>query len=81
MTEENPLALVRHQATVEPISGLQPYANNSRLHSDEQIQQIVASIKEFGFTMPILADEAGIILAGHARLEAAKIIAPTTSWP
>jgi DNA modification methylase len=51
---------------------LMPYAKNSRTHTDEQIDQISASIMKFGFTAPILVDEAnGDILAGHARLRAA----------
>jgi len=48
-----------------------PYARNSRTHSDEQVAQIVASIKEFGFTNPILVDEEGLIIAGHGRVQAA----------
>ena len=47
------------------------YANNARTHSDEQVQQIVASIKEFGFTNPLLIDEQGGIIAGHGRHAAA----------
>ena len=54
------------------IEKLIPYARNSRTHSDDQIAQIAASIKEFGWTNPILVDgEAGII-AGHGRLAAAR---------
>jgi len=49
-----------------------PYVNNSRTHSDEQIMQVAASIKEFGFTNPILLDDGGGIIAGHGRLQAAK---------
>ena len=49
-----------------------PYVNNSRTHSDEQITQVASSIKEFGFTNPILIDEAGGIIAGHGRLMASK---------
>ncbi len=49
-----------------PITELIPYARNARTHSDEQIGQIAASIEEFGFTNPILADEKGIV-AGHGR--------------
>jgi len=48
------------------------YVNNSRTHSSEQISQIAASIKEFGFTNPLLIDESGGIIAGHGRLSAAK---------
>ena len=54
------------------IEKLIPYARNSRTHSDDQVAQIAASIKEFGWTNPILVDgEAGII-AGHGRLAAAR---------
>jgi len=53
-------------------SGLIPYVNNSRTHNDEQVSQVAASIREFGFTNPILIDEKGGIIAGHGRLLAAK---------
>ena len=49
-----------------------PYINNSRTHSEEQVNQVAASIKEFGFTNPILLDDSGGIIAGHGRLLAAK---------
>ena len=49
-----------------------PYINNSRTHSEQQIQQVAASIKEFGFTNPILIDEEKGIIAGHGRLLAAQ---------
>ena len=49
-----------------------PYVNNSRTHSDEQVTQIASSIKEFGFTNPILTDGENGIIAGHGRLMAAK---------
>lgn len=49
-----------------------PYARNSRTHSKDQISQIASSIKEFGFTNPILIDELGGIIAGHGRLLAAQ---------
>ncbi len=54
------------------ISSITPYARNSRLHSDQQIAQIAASIKEWGFTTPILIDIDGEIIAGHGRLLAAQ---------
>lgn len=57
-----------------PIDDLLPYARNSRTHSDEQIAQIVASMREFGWTMPILAAEDGTILAGHGRVLAARVL-------
>lgn len=50
---------------------LTPYARNSRTHSQQQVKQIAASIKEFGFTNPILIDEANGIIAGHGRVMAA----------
>jgi len=53
-------------------SDIIPYAMNSRTHSDEQVNQVAASIKEFGFTNPILVDEFNVIIAGHGRLFAAK---------
>jgi len=49
-----------------------PYINNSRNHSDEQVLQVASSIKEFGFTNPVLIDEQGGIIAGHGRVMAAK---------
>ncbi|MEO6609161.1 MAG: site-specific DNA-methyltransferase [Aestuariivirga sp.] len=50
---------------------LKPYKNNARTHSKEQVAQIAASIREWGFTNPILVDEADGVIAGHGRLEAA----------
>ena len=54
------------------IKSIIPYARNSRTHSDEQVAQIAASIKEWGFTNPILVDVDGEIIAGHGRLLAAQ---------
>lgn len=54
------------------IFDLIPYANNSRTHSEEQVNQIASSIKEFGFTNPVLIDEQGGLIAGHGRVMAAK---------
>lgn len=51
-----------------------PYINNSRTHSESQIKQIAASIREFGFTNPILIDESGTIIAGHGRVMAAQVL-------
>ena len=60
--------------TVEyrPVEELIPYARNARTHSDEQVAQIAASIREFGFTNPILVDGENGIIAGHGRLLAAR---------
>lgn len=55
-----------------PTEKLIPYARNSRTHTDEQIAQIAASIKEFGFTNPILIGADDVIIAGHGRLLAAQ---------
>src|SRR5580765_4535425 len=54
------------------VSTLVPYARNTRTHSPEQISQIAASIREFGWTNPILADDTGAVIAGHGRLAAAS---------
>lgn len=54
------------------VAALIPYARNSRTHSDEQVAQIAASIREFGFTNPVLVDEASGIIAGHGRVLAAR---------
>lgn len=55
-----------------PVADLIPYARNSRTHNEEQIAQIMASIKEFGFTNPILIGSDNVIIAGHGRLIAAQ---------
>lgn len=54
------------------VDELIPYVNNARTHSKEQVNQICASINEYGFTNPILIDEKGMIIAGHGRLMASK---------
>jgi DNA modification methylase len=55
-----------------PTAGLVPYARNSRTHSPEQIAQIAGSIREFGFTNPVLVDAENGIIAGHGRIMAAQ---------
>jgi ParB-like nuclease domain len=55
-----------------PIDRLRPYERNPRTHSDAQVDQIAASMVEFGWTNPVLVDEQGGILAGHGRLLAAR---------
>jgi len=54
------------------IADLVPYARNSRTHSDAQVAQIAASIREFGFTNPVLVDGANGVIAGHGRILAAR---------
>jgi ParB-like chromosome segregation protein Spo0J len=53
---------------------LQPYARNPRKHSKKQIQELSHSISKFGFTVPVLIDEAGGIIAGHGRIAAAALL-------
>ena len=65
------------QVVTWPVGRLIPYARNARTHSDEQVAQIAASIAEFGWTNPILAGSDGIIIAGHARLLAARKLGMT----
>lgn len=60
-----------------PVDRLLPYARNARTHSEEQVAQIAASIAEFGWTSPILTGSDGIIIAGHARLQAARKLGMT----
>lgn len=55
-----------------PLEALVPYARNSRTHSEAQVAQIAASIREFGFTNPVLIDADGGIIAGHGRVMAAR---------
>ena len=55
-----------------PVDKLVPYARNSRTHSDTQVAQIAASIKEWGWTTPVLVSEDGTLIAGHGRVMAAR---------
>jgi hypothetical protein len=65
--------------TVEyrPVTRLIPYARNSRTHSDAQVAEIAASIREFGWTVPVLVDGASGVIAGHGRLLAARKLGMT----
>ena len=56
-----------------PIKRLTANPRNARIHGPEQIEQIRASLREFGWTMPVLVRENGMLIAGHGRLEAAKL--------
>jgi hypothetical protein len=60
------------QVEQRKVEALIPYVNNSRTHSDEQVAQIAASVREFGWTNPILVDGKNGIIAGHGRLAAAR---------
>lgn len=57
-----------------PLAALKPYAANARTHSQHQIEQIAASLREFGWTNPVLVDAAGGIVAGHGRVRAAELV-------
>ena len=57
-----------------PVSQLKPYENNPRVHNEIHIQWVVNSLKEFGFTNPLLIDDLGNVIAGHGRLMAAEKI-------
>ena len=58
----------------QPPSALHPWKRNARTHSKKQVRQIAASIERFGFTNPVLIDGSNAILAGHGRVEAAKLL-------
>lgn len=73
LREEWPALNVERRA----IKSLKPYMRNARDHNPQQVNQIVASIREWGWTMPILVDEAGEIIAGHGRLLAAEKLGMT----
>lgn len=62
------------QITYVELASIKPYPNNARTHSEKQVAQIADSIRQFGFTNPILLDGAGELIAGHGRLQAAKLI-------
>lgn len=64
-------------APLVPIESIRGYENNARTHSKDQIDQIIASIKNYGFLVPIEINDEGMILSGHARLEAAKALGLT----
>lgn len=59
------------------IAKIKPYAKNAKKHPAKQIKQIAASIQEFGFNQPIVTDKAGVIIVGHGRYEAAKLLGMT----
>src|SRR6201981_2547545 len=61
-----------------PIERLVPYANSSRLHSEADLDKISAAILKWGWTMPVLVDEEGVLLAGEARVNAAAKLGPNS---
>jgi len=56
------------------VAGLVPAARNARTHSPQQVGQLAASIREWGWTVPVLVDEGGEIIAGHGRVLAAQLL-------
>lgn len=74
-----------HEIVYKRVDELIPYARNARTHSDEQVAQIAASIREFGFNAPVLIDGQGGIIAGHGRVMAARKLGmdsvPTIALP
>jgi ParB-like chromosome segregation protein Spo0J len=66
--------MVKPSIEMMRLGDLVPYARNARTHSAEQVEQIAASIAEFGFTNPVLVDAAGGIIAGHGRVTAAGLL-------
>jgi DNA modification methylase len=86
MSVEKPeLPLLDLAIAYRPINTIKPDPRNARTHSKKQVAEIVASIRQFGFTNPLLVDVNGVIIAGHGRLLAAKSIgldsAPTVTLP
>src|SRR5215469_14669469 len=61
-----------------PVTALTANPRNARTHDDKQVAQIGASMRQFGFTNPILIDDKGMVLAGHARLAAARELGQNT---
>lgn len=69
--------MAKDKYTYRDIADLVPYKNNARTHSAEQVEKIADSIREFGFINPVLVDADNGIIAGHGRVEAAKLIGMT----
>ena len=63
-----------HQVVIKPIADLKPYERNTKKHPEHQIEYIAKSLKEFGWINPVLIDDHDVLIAGHARIEAAKLI-------
>src|SRR6516162_32570 len=76
MTPQSAMTSAAHPTAIElmPVASLRPYPGNARTHSKKQIRQIADSIRRFGFTNPVLIGEDGKIIAGHGRVEAAKLL-------
>ena len=59
------------------IEQIRPYDKNAKKHPKKQVDQVAASIREFGFNQPIVIDKQGVIIVGHGRFEAAKLLGMT----
>jgi DNA modification methylase len=70
--------MLDHRVELRPIDSLAAYPGNAKRHPPDQIAKIAASMRSFGFTYPILVDSAGVIIAGHGRLEAARSLGAAT---
>src|SRR6516164_4196420 len=71
---ESPSVVRGHHIEVTAVNKLKPSKTNARTHSRKQIRQIADCIKRFGFNNPVLVDDADVIIAGHGRAEAAKLL-------
>ena len=65
---------IHNQLIEREVVSLRPYGRNARVHSKKQIKQIAASIERYGFVNPVLVSDDGEIVAGHGRVEAAKLL-------
>lgn len=72
MSKQKSGGLQKPEVEMLPVEALIPYARNARTHSDEQVAQVAASIREFGFTNPVLVSAENDIIAGHGRVMAAR---------
>lgn len=72
MSSDHTVRVAAEQLVMMPIDELVPYANNAKIHTKEQIQQLRGSLREFGFVTPVLIDFDGNIIAGHGRVMAAR---------
>jgi hypothetical protein len=86
ISESSPVSAYSHELMKDwpakniefrPINSRIFYARNARTHSDAQVAQIAASMKEFGWTSPCLVDETGLLIAGHGRVLAARVLGLT----
>src|SRR5215831_1445303 len=76
ITPKSAMTSVTQPTTIVPmpVARLRPYPGNARTHSKKQVRQIADSIQRFGFNNPVLIGEDGSIIAGHGRVEAAKLL-------